>query len=46
MDAFLPGLSGMFYSIIEKDLIRVYREYLAEKKRKLEMTVEEAQDEA
>lgn len=38
------GLSGLFYGIIERDLIRVYREYSEEKKRKMEMTEEEAQD--
>ena len=27
MDDFIQGLSGMFYSFIEKDLIRVYNEH-------------------
>lgn len=46
LDKYAAGLSGLFYGIIERDLFRIYREYGEEKKRKQEMTEEEAQDEA
>ena len=36
----------MLYSIIERDMVRVYREYAEEKKRRQEMSEEEAKDEA
>ncbi len=45
LDKYAPGLSGLFYSIIERDLIRIYKEYDEEKKRKQGMTEEEAKDE-
>ena len=40
LDKVCPGLSGMFYSIVEKDLVRVYKDYEAEKKRKEEREFE------
>lgn len=46
LDKFAPGLAGLFYGIVERDLIRVFREYDEEQKRKNEMTEEEAKDEA
>jgi hypothetical protein len=36
----IPGFSGMLYSIIERDLVRIYREYITEKKRRQEMSAE------
>jgi hypothetical protein len=27
LDRVVPGLSGLFYSIIERDLFRIFREY-------------------
>lgn len=30
----IPGFSGLLYSIMERDLVRIYREYITEKKRK------------
>lgn len=45
-DQLIPGFSGMLYSIIERDMVRVYREYAEEKKRRQEMSEEEAKDEA
>jgi len=29
LDKVVPGLSGLFYMLLEKDLVRVYREYVA-----------------
>jgi hypothetical protein len=46
LDQIIPGFSGMFYSIIERDLHRIYREYTEEKARKQQMSEEEAKDEA
>jgi len=45
MDDFIQGLSGMFYSFIERDLIRVYNEHKEEQKRKQQRTLEQAASE-
>ena len=46
MDKVIPGLAGMFYMLLERDLKRVYYDYVQEIKRKLAMSEEEAKDEA
>lgn len=45
MDDFIQGLSGMFYSFIERDLIRVYNEHKEEQKRKQQRSLEQAASE-
>jgi hypothetical protein len=45
-DQLIPGFSGLLYSVIERDMVRVYREYAEEKRRRQEMSEEEAKDEA
>lgn len=46
LDKYASGLAGLFYGIVERDLIRIFREYDEDQKRKNEMTEEEAKDEA
>lgn len=46
LEKVVPGLAGMFYMLLEKDLVRVYRDYVEETKRKQAMSEEEAKDEA
>lgn len=29
MDPVLPGIAGIFYGLVERDLIRIYNEYKA-----------------
>ena len=45
MDDFIQGLSGMFYSFIERDLIRIYNEHKEEQKRKQQRSLEQAASE-
>lgn len=45
MDDFIQGLSGMLYSFIERDLIRVYNEHKEEQKRKQQRSLEQAASE-
>lgn len=45
MDDFIQGLSGMFYSFIERDLMRVYNEHKEEQKRKQQRSLEQAASE-
>ena len=46
LDPFIPGLSGMLYSIIEqRDIIRIFNELKQEQSRRAEMSQEEAQSE-
>lgn len=45
-DQIIPGFAAMLYTLIERDLVRIYREYITEKKRRQEMSAEQAQDEA
>lgn len=41
----LPGLSGLLYSLIEKNLLKAYEDYKLEEQRKQQQTREEAQSE-
>lgn len=45
LNPILPGLSGMLYALIERDLLRIYQEYKVEQERKNQMTNEDAQNE-
>lgn len=45
LEKYAAGFSGMFYSIVEKSLIQMYKEYEEEQKRKRQMSKEEAKDE-
>jgi len=38
LDRVVPGLSGLFYGIIERDLLRIYREFIDEEKRRREQS--------
>jgi hypothetical protein len=37
-------MAPLFYSIVERDLVRIYREYSEEEQRKRERSEEEAKD--
>jgi hypothetical protein len=39
-DQIIPGFAAMLYTLIERDLVRIYREYITEKKRRQEMSAE------
>lgn len=38
MEPVLPGIAGMFYGLVERDLFRIYNEYKAEEERKKQMS--------
>jgi hypothetical protein len=46
LNKYAEGVAGLFYGLVERDLIRVYREYDEEQQRRREMSEEEAKDEA
>ena len=46
MDKIVAGLAGMFYMLLERDFVRVYREYVEETKRKQAMSAEDVKDQA
>ena len=46
LNEYVPSLSIMFYSVIEKDILRIYKEYKDDKNRRNQMTEEDIKDEA
>lgn len=44
LNPILPGLSGMLYALVERDLLRIFQEYKVEQERKSQMTNEDTQN--